>query len=362
LEEPNLLQARQLSRAHGWWDSLIGVMQGLHMLYYHLGRTAEQVRLVDEVIPDFVDPATDGPVIGREEGWNIITQRRIEFARGTRRLDEAQRLLGVRVDWNRKRAESVLVMLPDELDAVQRNVIQRLAASLHDLGQIQRELGQAKCVAAYEESLVLAEKIGDRPGAAACAYNLGHAFSDFSIPTLKDLDRAEHWYRRSLELHGQHNRLGRAQCLAELGSVDSQRLTVAKAAKEPESVLMNYFRNAEKFYNEALNLSPQNAVHHLALTHHQFGNLYADVGNFEGALRHWHNSLRYEETSGNMYEAADTRFNIARGLAMTGRLQDAREYALAALRNYETFGDLAISEIQGTQELLEHIEKLLEDN
>jgi len=361
-EEPNLLQARQLSRVHGWWDELVIVTQGLYQLYDHLGRTAEQVRLVDEIIPDFVDPSTDGPVIGREEGWSIITQYRITLAHRARRLDEAQRLLGARVEWNRKRAEPVLVMPPEELDTVQLNIIRSLAVSLHDLGQTQRELSQSECVAVYEESLVLAEQIGDRTVAASCAYNLGHAFKGFSIAALKDLARAEYWYRRSLELRGQHNRLGRAKCLAELGSVASQRLKDAKAAEEPESVLMSHFRDAEKFYDEALTLSPQNAVHHLALVHHQFGNLYNDVGDFERALTHWHNSLRYKETSGNMYGAANTRFNIARGLIMIGRLKDAREYVLTAQRNYETFGELATSEIQRTQELLEHIEKLLKDN
>jgi hypothetical protein len=358
-EEPNLLQARQLSRAHGWWDSLTGIMQGLHALYYHLGRTAEWVRLLDEVVPDFVDPTTDGPLTGREEYWVIITQHRIELARRARRWDEAQRLLAVNIDWNRKRAESALVMLPSELDAAKLNVIRTLATSLFDLGGVQRELGQPECVAVYEESLALAEHIGDRMGAAACAYNLGHAFSSFSIPALRDLSRAEHWYRRSLESYGQHNRLGRAKCLTELGSVSFERLMDAKAADEPESVLISHFRDAEKFYDEALTLSPQNAVHHLAVTHHQFGNLCADVGDFERALTHWHNSLRYKETSGDMYGSANTRVNIARGLAMTGRLEDAREYALAALRNYETFGDLATSEIQQVQELLEEIEKLL---
>jgi tetratricopeptide (TPR) repeat protein len=361
-EEPNLLQARQLALAHGWWDQLVRVMQGLYVLYDHLGRTPEWVRLVNEIVPDFVDPATDGPLIGREESWSIITQHRIELARRARRWDEAERLLGARVDWNRKRAEPVLVKPPDEIDDVQRNVIRSLAASLYDLGQIQRELGQAECVAVYEESLVLAEKIGDRAVAATCAYSLGHAFKGFSIPGLQDLARAEHWYRRSLALRDEQNRLGRARCLTELGSVAYERLKDATAAEEPESVLMSHFRDAEKFYGEALTLSPQNAVHHLAVTHHQFGNLYADVGNFEGALTHWQNSLRCEETSGNLYGAAMTRVSIASGLLMTGRLEDAKEYALAALRNYETFGDLATSEIQRTQELLEQIEKLLEDN
>jgi tetratricopeptide (TPR) repeat protein len=359
-EESNLLQARQLSRAHGWWDDLTGVMQGLHTLYHHLGRRPEWVRLLDEVVPDFVDPATDGPLIGREKNWDIITQFRIDLARRARRLDEGKRLLGARVDWNRKRAESVLLILPAKLNALQFNVIRSLAVSLYDLGELQRELGQSECVAVYEESLKLVEQIGDRPTAAACAYNLGHAYR--YVAALKDLDRAEHWYRRSLEQFGQHNRLGRVKCQTELGSVAYQRLIDAKAGEEPETVLISHFRDAEKFYEEALNLSPQDAVDHLAVTHHQFGTLYAEVGMLEKALTHWHYSLRYKETSGDIYGAAMTRYNIACSLVRTGRLEDAREYALAAQRNYETFDDGATSEIQRTHNLLEYIEKLLKDN
>jgi len=44
-------------------------------------------------------------------------------------------------------------------------------------------------------------------------------------------------------------------------------------------------------------------------------------------------------------------------LAQTGRLADAREYAYAALRNYETYGGRAAEEIQRMRELIELIEQ-----
>lgn len=40
-EEANLLHARRLARAHGWWPQ-----EGLRMLYDHTGRTVEWRRLV----------------------------------------------------------------------------------------------------------------------------------------------------------------------------------------------------------------------------------------------------------------------------------------------------------------------------
>ena len=41
------------------------------------------------------------------------------------------------------------------------------------------------------------------------ALNLGNAY--LSVPELRDLDQAEHWYRRSLSIRPADDRLGRAQ-------------------------------------------------------------------------------------------------------------------------------------------------------
>ena len=161
-EEANLLHARQLARTHGWWSAVISAMQGLRTLYDHTGRRAEWARLVQEIVPDFVDPATDGPWPGREEEWSLVTEYRVRLVREARHWAEAERLQGVRVEWDRPRAAPALAVPPDARDAAQRNAIRTLAVSLHELAQIQRELGQPACVASYEESLGLAEQIGDR--------------------------------------------------------------------------------------------------------------------------------------------------------------------------------------------------------
>ncbi|MGH7596977.1 MAG: hypothetical protein ACREOI_11535 [bacterium] len=42
-----------------------------------------------------------------------------------------------------------------------------------------------------------------------------------------------------------------------------------------------------------------------------------------------------------------------------GRLSDAREYARAALRNFETYGQAAAEMIQRTQQLLAEIEQAI---
>ena len=61
-EESNLLYARKLAREHGWWDEVVRCMQGLQMLYNHTGRSAEWERLVNEIVPDFIDVETESPL------------------------------------------------------------------------------------------------------------------------------------------------------------------------------------------------------------------------------------------------------------------------------------------------------------
>ncbi|HSS50683.1 MAG TPA: CHAT domain-containing protein, partial [Thermoanaerobaculia bacterium] len=144
-EEANLLHARRLARAHGWWHRVTSTMQGLRNLYNHTGRRAEWKRLVEEIVPDFVDPKTDGPLPGREERWSLVTEYRVRLAIEERQWAEAERLQTARVDWNRQRAAPALARLADELESGERNTIRTLAASLHDLGEIRRELGRAQC-------------------------------------------------------------------------------------------------------------------------------------------------------------------------------------------------------------------------
>src|SRR5207248_184739 len=101
-EEHNLLQARRLAISHGRWDALVKTMQGLRVLYEATARNAEWARLVDEVLPYFLDPATDDPLPGCEEQWNLVTDYRARLARDARLWPEAERLQIKVTVWNRQ--------------------------------------------------------------------------------------------------------------------------------------------------------------------------------------------------------------------------------------------------------------------
>ncbi len=230
-EEANLLHARQLARANGWWRRVISTMQGLRVLYDHTGRRAEWAQLVNEIVPDFIDPATDGPRAGREDEWSLVTEYRVRLAMQARQWAEAERLQRVRVEWNRQRAASALAAPPNALDDAQRHVIRTLAVSVEQLGHIQREQGKRECVTAYEEAANLLQRIGNKPEAIV-AFNLGCAYMD--IPALRDLAQAERWYRRALELFDERDHNGRARALGQLGLVACERFQEAHAANKPE--------------------------------------------------------------------------------------------------------------------------------
>ena len=110
--------------------------------------------------------------------------------------------------------------------------------------------------------------------------------------------------------------------------------------------------------NQALQEFPQHAIHELAVTHHELGAIYTEVGDVDRALTHFRPAIRYHEGAGDLYIAADNRFNVALAFAQSGRLDHALEYARAALRNYETYGDGATQEVEQTQQLITQIEQL----
>lgn len=382
VEEANLLYACHLARQHELWDSVIHIMQGLGDLYTHTGRRVEWKRLVEEIVSNFIDPITDGPLPEREEYWSLITGYRVDLAIKARQWPEAEHLQRDRLEWNRKRAAAALNLPSATLDDSQRRAISSLAISLERWGSIQREQGKSDCVAAYKEAISLCQCINYKSEEANLADNLGLAYLELSA--LRDLAQAEHWFRHSLELRNDVDRLQRARTLGSLGLVALNRFAkagggllatvAAKLGRDNSSIetrdvnkshteLLRHFNAAVGFCQQALDLLPENAVHDLAMIHSQLGGIYGEAGDLDRALLHWRESIRYYEVEGDLYHAAKTRSNIATSLMLAHRrlsdFADAAEYARAALRNFETYGQADAKIVQKTQEMLEVCEQIL---
>jgi tetratricopeptide (TPR) repeat protein len=352
-EEANLLCARSLARSNGWWRRVISTMQGLWVFYEHTARTAEWSRLVEEIVPNFIDPATEGALPGKEADWGLVTQYRVRLARKARQWDQAERLLSQQASWDRQRAAAILAKPPQNWEAREKNAVRTLQTSLHELSEVQREQGLATCVDGYLEALSLDEQIQDSQAAAHCAFHLGDAYKD--LPGIRDLALAERWYRRSSDLFAEKDRMGWTGCQVQLGTVAYERFLDAREAGRPLKEYLGHLSQAEQFYRQALEMFPANAVEELATTHHQLGVVYTAAGLFDPALRNYRESIRYKEAMQDRFGAGQSRESAARTLACAGRFADARDWAQSALRDYQACGN-ADQEVVGTLKLLEEIE------
>ena len=137
-EEPNLLQVRSLARQNGWWDcSSVPWRDWIH-IYEHTGRHAEWKRLVNEIVPDFVDK--DGnPITECEEKWLFISQWMRSLFREQHDYRAAENQIRKEVEFNRRRATTLLSRPAELLSAREKNSLRSLGTSLHELGEIQRK-------------------------------------------------------------------------------------------------------------------------------------------------------------------------------------------------------------------------------
>jgi tetratricopeptide (TPR) repeat protein len=190
---------------------------------------------------------------------------------------------------------------------------------------------------------------------ATCTFNLGHAYE--GIADLRNLDEAERWYRKSLDLRAPDDRLGRGQCVGQLGQVAYARFKDARTAKRPVEELVRHIAEAARLYEQSLDMMPATAVTDRGAFHNQLGNIYSDAGDIDRALHHYQQDIRYCEQAGDIFGAGQTRLNVAMTLATAGRLPDARAYAEAALANFRTFGDRATDIIQTTERMIADIDQ-----
>ena len=242
-EEANLLHARSLARAHGWWHRVISTMQGLRLLYDHTGRRAEWAALVKQITPDFVDPATDGPLPGREEQWSLVTAVPRAPGRGSAAVGRgrAPAARPCRLGSPPRRPRPGRAAGRAGRRAAQRHPH---AGGVAGASWATSSANKASPIVsqAYEEAVALYQRIGDRPAEAVAAFNLGHAY--MNIPALRDLAQAERWYRRSLELRDERDRLGRGKCMSQLGLVAYERFKDARTARRPEAELLRHLNDA----------------------------------------------------------------------------------------------------------------------
>jgi tetratricopeptide (TPR) repeat protein len=355
-EEDNLIAAWHLARANGWWRLVTSAMQGLRGLYSRTGRQTAWRRLVEDVVPDFVEPMTGAPLENREDEWTFITDYRLDLALADRKWAEAERLQHACVDWDRRRAQPARAVAADKRDAVQVNDIRSLAVSLQRLARIQTLQANPACADNYREALDIGSAIEDSAVQAACAQHL--AVVHTNVSELRDLDEAERWCRKSLEMRSPGDQLGRASCLGQLGRIARERFKEAQIAGCSRDELVSHLADSTRYYEQGIDLMPATAAER-GVFHNQLGNIYSDVGDIDRARYYYQQDIRYCELAGDVYGAGQTRRNVALLLFKAGSLADARAYAVAALDNFQSFEDRAADLIQRSEGLLAEIDQAI---
>ncbi|MCO5214004.1 MAG: CHAT domain-containing protein [Caldilinea sp.] len=368
LEEANLLHARRSGRRHGWWQRVTYAMQGLNRLYEYQGRTAEWARLVAEIVPDYCTP-DDDPIPGREEEYALVMGYRVRLAwQVERNLRRATAIQVKRVAWDRRRAAAALALPPDApLDAAQRYLIRTLAISTGTLGQILKEQRSPECVAAYQEAIQYAQRIGDTTVESTTHFQLGNAYQD--LPAIRDLDAAEAAYRSGLKLANPNDALASALNIRTIGTVYHKRFIDARARGESTDAL-RYAQATEQHYKLALALCPPTAVADLGLMYGTLGDLYRDVGRAEQAREAYEKSIQHDDLIGDHYRSGSNRVSLAvvylraahRESTPAHRrdmLQRALAYAQAGLRDYKSYNGRSVDQEGNAHRLIEDIKKEL---
>jgi tetratricopeptide (TPR) repeat protein len=354
-EEGNLRHALELARAGGLWGAAAGCLQGLVVLYGRTGRDGEWARLVDDVTPEVTDPATGGPLPGRDQQWSLVTSYQVRLAANARDWPAATTLQITRIAWQRDRAAAALAAPPANLTAAQHAEIRNLGVALNELGIILGQQEDPGCLPLFQEALALAQRIGDRQSEAERALNLGNAY--LLMSGLRDLDQAGHWHQHSLSLRDDEDRIGRALCHGQLGALALARFDDARAAGAAKDVLLDHLNTALNHSRQALDLLPAGDHEHRATSENQLGSIYRRAGDSGQALRHYQQSLHHEEARGNIFGAGTTRYNIALLLNGAGRAGDALAYARAALANYQQAGPGATAQADRARQLIASLEQ-----
>lgn len=350
-EEANLLYARQLALKRGWLRTVTSAMQGLSWLYNQRGRWVEWRRLVEEIVPSFVDTETGGPLPGQEGGWAIVTNYQVKLAIQSRQWNDALKLEKELVEWSREKTRPALDKDPKEIDDREKIDIWNYISSLNDLAIIQRETGDTDCVKSYEEAIETGEKYGFSEVAIGYSNNLGNAY--LSMAQIRDLNKAEYWYKRGLILTPESDAMHRGGCFVSLGNVALERFKDSLKAGKPEG---KHLEDALKFYRYALEAFPEDAKDALAITYNWLGIVYKYAGMFDEAFKQYQKAIYIADEIGDTYWAGQYRLNATMVLAQADRPSDALEYARSAQEKFKVCGPTGAEKLQETEALITQIE------
>ena len=336
------------------WADTAGCLQGLRILYQRTGRDGEWGRLIDQVVPEFIDPATGGPLPGRENQWSLITEYRVGLATAARDWPAATRLQQASITWNRDRAATALATPAGQLTPASAA---RSAASPSPWNSSAtssaRKTIRAACPTTRKPS---ASTSRSAPAPRKPTWRTPSATPTGPSPPCGTWARPSTGTSTAWPTQPTATPSAAPKPWTSMGNLAYARFGEARAAGEPEPVLLAHLNTALDRYQQALALFPADDAEDLATAHNQLGVIYHEAGDTRQALRHYQQSIAHHEARGDTYGAGLTRYNIALLLKDAGRRADALLYARAALNDYEKVGPGAAQLAARTRDLITRLE------
>lgn len=350
-EEDNLLHAFALSREFNWYQATTGLMHGIFTLYWHTGRRREWEHLLTSVLPAFLDD--DGHAQpGKERWWSFMMDQAIRLEMWRRDLESAERLARIMLDHEEQTTAALMASDASTLTADQQKQLQSLAITLSRIADILRERDDPSCVDISQRALAIYERIDDPIGVPIRLFNLGHTFKN--IAAIRDLARAEQYYRQAFDRYTAVDTSSRFQCVAQLGAVALQRLKDEFSGEQRQDVLASHVDDALASYHEVLEHTAPDDILGLANVHNQLGVAYQYIAHEqELAFEHFRLAIEYFDRAGESYEAATARNNAAQSLQRLHRYAEALVLAREALATLESSDP--------TDGIVAHVRKLVAD-
>lgn len=355
--EPSLRQACLMAHSEGSTDALIAIASGLGMLYSERCYPAAWNELAGFIEPLCTDPETKAAIPGEEELWREVFRHKVELAMKTSSVAQALRLQKIATQAERERVIEFLdesTKLSDE----QKTALTSFAETLHRLGSVHRLSGKP-LKSAEDQAFELATRAEAFDELSSWCLEIGTSYTESA--SIKDLDRAELWLKRGLELADERPSL-RAKLFALLGQAFWQRFRSDRQNERPEIELKSHLSHGLENYEMAIEHTRHDDPRRLSELCLYYGHVHYSLGQIERAIPHYRQSIRYDIANGDACSAARTRFNIAIALRDLGRLGEARKYATHAYNESVDLGGLAPENlVERSRRLIQLIERALYD-
>lgn len=355
-EETNFHFAKKLAIDEQLFKALADLMTALRESYEFTGRFLQWKSLVEEILPLFVNPETNLPLDGRESIYNIIVDFQSLIARKLNRGDEAARLQNIYLNWAEQNSysqspnmrgskvfddpefekyvfESTGLGVPEYFDL--HNRLTALASMADGL----RLSNDPECIVHYEEALSIAKTLKNQTAILAETFNLALSYS--SVSAIYDLNEALVLAEEALKVcpHDDKWRLGK--CYLLLTEIKVKTFSEYFQPELRTDLTFNEFqvfaqlsKDCQRYIHIAIKTLPTEAIDELGDVHYYAGLYYKKIRDFEKALTHYRDCIKYSDRQRKFLRSGIARFLIAQIYKSEGDLITARSYAQEAKRDF----------------------------